>query len=491
MSLIGIDLGTTACKVVAFSDEGNILAEYRKEVPVHRPGPNMAEQDPLEWWNIVYEGLLKVTKGLAVPPEAIGVTGQRESPVFLNEKGEVVHNSILWMDRRGSEIVEKLREQVGDELIKRTGVPPDPTFSVAKIGWLVEKKPEVARKVARVLFPVDYIVWKLTGVAATVPSMAYRTMLYDFRKKSWIEEWVSLLRIPLEWLPDVKPELFRDITLKEELAKKLNTKRIPIINAGGDRAAEGVGASCLKNMDTHVAMGTAHTTAVVLDEPKTVITFPCGPHVIPDKYLLEAGMGPMGATFEWIHNLLNLDISEMNKLALESINTELPLFLPFAGGSRIRGISKPAGTFMFLSLSHNKRDIQLATSVGIACEHRAALELLAEYGLKIETLKAVGGNATSENWLNLFAAVTGKITKRMKNYKRTSSLGAAIIAGIAIDKWKNVEQASRDMCSEELSISPEVNPKVKNVLENFYEKYKKYVHVIGFDETSKVEFPRI
>ena len=186
----------TACKVVLFDTGGTVLSQANHEYPIMYPRPLWAEQDPEDWWRAAVQATQECM-GQAGPDArrriaAIGLSSQRETMAAVDQDGRPLGNAILWMDRRSTEQAEAVGQLFGEKAIhRRTGMLPDATFSLTKLMWLSQKQPELVQK-ARLFFqPKEFVGYRMTQVAATEPSLASRTMMFDLQEGTWIDELVE------------------------------------------------------------------------------------------------------------------------------------------------------------------------------------------------------------------------------------------------------------------------------------------------------------
>ncbi len=191
--LLGVDLGTSSCKVVLYQGDRMVAAEVAPIVTEY-PGPGLAEQDPGAWWDTVCTLVRRVTGSVAGDVAAIGVTAQSDSLVAVDADAEPVHPCILWMDGRGDDELQQLRAALGDERIREaTGLRPSLSFTAAKVAWLRTHEPDAFGRVRWISQPKDYLVMRMTGTAVTDPSSASRSMLFDRLTSTWWPEMSELV----------------------------------------------------------------------------------------------------------------------------------------------------------------------------------------------------------------------------------------------------------------------------------------------------------
>ncbi|MBS7657402.1 xylulokinase, partial [Candidatus Bathyarchaeota archaeon] len=306
---MGIDLGTSSCKTVIFNLDGKKVSEAQEEYPVYHPQPRWAEQKPQEWWNAALKTIQESLKKAHIQNGEIAglsVTSQREAIVPINKKGEELYNSIIWLDGRTISQAQKIRELLSEQkVLTITGVAIDPIYSASKILWLKENVSEIYEKATCFLCAKDYIVYKLTGEIATDYSMASRTMLFDVVKRKWSTEICSILGISIDKLPPVKEStsIIGEVSAKASRETHL-PKGLQVVNGGGDRPCECLGAGVIQPSSVNIGTGTGSVVEVPLSKPiiDTKGRIPCCCHVIPDTWEYEAIIATTGASLRWFRD---------------------------------------------------------------------------------------------------------------------------------------------------------------------------------------------
>ncbi|HLO99320.1 MAG TPA: FGGY family carbohydrate kinase, partial [Fimbriimonas sp.] len=199
--LLGIDVGTSGCKVVLIDEQGTLVKQANAEYPLLTPKPMWTEQDPAAWW----EGVQKCLAEIGEPhPDAIGVTGQMHGSVFLDKDGNVLRNALLWNDQRTVAECEEIERVVGRErLMELTCNPALTGFQLPKILWLRNHEPETFAKLDKVLLPKDYIRYKLTGDFVTEVSDASGTGALKVGARDWSADVLNALNLPQSLFPRV------------------------------------------------------------------------------------------------------------------------------------------------------------------------------------------------------------------------------------------------------------------------------------------------
>jgi xylulokinase len=488
--LVGVDLGTSACKTVIFNTEGKKVSETQQEYPVYHPQPKWAEQNPREWWNAAVETVKKSLKKAGIREDEIAglaVDSQREAVVPINKKGEELYNSIIWLDNRTVPQARRIHELMPQEkVLSETGVPINPIYSATKIMWLRDNVPEVYEKTACFLCAKDYIVYKLTGEAATDYSMASRTMLFNVTKKVWSNEICSTLGISVDKLPPVKESVavIGEVSVKASHETGLS-KGLQVVNGGGDRPCECLGAGVTQSGLVNTGTGTGSVFEVPLDKPAIDMQgrVPCCVHVIPDMWEYEVIIATTGATLRWFRDTFggeekaqaqrnNLDPYDLltEKAEKTSLGADGLFFYPYLAGIFLPKYDEKArGVFFGINLSHEKGHFVRAILEGVAFQYLETFTLLGELGVKVNELSMVGGETRSSLWNQIKADVCGRRI-RIPEVDDAAALGAALLAGTGVGQYSNLRKAAEETVKNKNVFTP--NPKNHRLYAEAYRNYR-------------------
>jgi xylulokinase len=495
--LIGVDLGTSACKTVIFSLGGKKISDAQREYPIYHPRPTWAEQKPTEWWRAAAESIRESLRKAGIKGDEIAglaVDSQREAVVPIGEDGRELYNSIIWLDGRTRPQVEKIREMISEgEVLSITGAGIDPVFSASKILWLKENKPEVFEKAWVFLCAKDYIVYKLTGQPATDYSMASRTLLFDIRKRRWSEKICSAIGIPAEKLPPLKEstDIIGEVS-HEASEETLLPRGLPVVNGGGDRPCECLGAGVTSEGQVNIGTGTGSAVEVPLAKPRVdeKARIPCCCHVIPETWVYEAIIATTGASLRWFRDQFGgeekAEAERTDKdpydLLVESAAAISPgsdglLFYPYLTGAFSPKFNeKVRGVFFGVSLSHTKAHFIRAILEGVAFQYLETFGILVDLGVKIERASMVGGETRSDVWNQIKADIIG-IEIRIPEVDDAAALGAALLAGTGTGEYSSLKRAAE----EAVSIRKVYRPRMET-RRLYLEAYKRYRGVYDFIE---------
>jgi xylulokinase len=482
--LLGIDSGTTACKSVLYTFDGEPVAAASAEHRIYHPRPLWAEQDPDDWWGSVVKTVKDVLKiADAEENDVIGVSvdSQREAVVSLSSQGRKLMNSIIWLDQRAIPQQEKIKKIMAlNEVLNITGVPIDFIFSAPKILWIKENMSSVYKKTRTLLCAKDYIVYKLTGEKVTDYSMASRTMLFDLKKRLWSERICEALGINMDLLPPVKGswEIAGEVTTD---AARLTGLRegTPVACGGGDRPCEALGAGVVREGMVNVGTGTGSVFEVPLSRPKIDVEggIDCCYHVVPDTWEYEILVNSTGASLSWFRDNFGFDevikakdrgMSPYQLFDEEASTIDIGadglLYYPYLWGARAPVFNPTAkGVFYGFSYGHGRAHFIRAMLEGVTYQYLGILEMLEDLGVSVSKVSMVGGEVKSSLW-NQVKADAVNLPIEIPHVTEAATLGSAIIAGLATKTYPDVDRAVKNV----VKVESVYNPRPR-----FHEKYKK------------------
>ena len=485
--LMGIDIGTSACKVAVFDRQGQVLASASGDYPVYYPREGWAEQDPEEWWSAVCGAVRQLLKKADVRPEEIagvGIDGQSWSAIAIDKDGKVLTNTPIWMDTRAQSICDRLNEDIGaDEIFRVAGNSLQPSYTTAKILWYKENLPEVYRKTHKILQSNSYIAFKLTGQISQDLSQGYGLHCFDMRTGQWDEEMCKKLGIPREFLPEIVPsdQIIGTVTKKAAEESGL-AEGTPVAAGGLDAACGTLGAGVIHAGETQEQGGQAGGMSICMEQyqadPRLILGF----HVIPGKWLLQGGTTGGGGVMRWFERefadyerlmkeqtgVSSLD--QLNEIA-EKVDPGCDglVFLPYMAGERSPIWDPHAkGVFYGLDFSKTKGHMVRACMEGVAFSLRHNLETAEKAGAEADILRAMGGSANSLLWTQIKSDITGK-AMAVPASDTATTLGAALLAGVGTGFYKDYEEAVSQTVKVTRTHQPD--PEKKAVYDKNYETY--------------------
>ena len=477
--LLGIDIGTSSCKVALFKPDGTVAASGGKDYPVSYPRKGWAEQDPRVWWKSVCSAVRSLIGESWIDPAeiaGIGVDGQSWSAIALDAKGEILCPTPIWTDTRSAEICRETAERLGEEkLFGLCGNPVQPGYAWPKILWYRRHRPEVFEKTEKILQSNSYIVYRMTGEITQDLSQGYGMACFDMRRGCWDDEACGQLGIPRGFLPELMHCHQVAGKLTREAADQTGlTEGIPVVAGGLDAACGTLGSGVVSSGQTQEQGGQAGGMSICIDEyaadPRLILGF----HVVPGRWLLQGGTTGGGGALKWLRETIcpELSFAQMSSLAESTpAGSGGVIFLPYMAGER-SPIWNPnaCGVFFGLNFGTTRGQMIRACMEGVAYALRHNLETAEAAGARAETLRAMGGSANSRIWTQIKADVTGRNIEVPASDTATT-LGAAILAGVGTGVWNSFEEAARQTVSVKTRYAPD--PAVKAVYDRGYETYRK------------------
>lgn len=449
MRLIGLDIGTSGCKAVVFDTQGTLLSSASREYAVDIPQPGWAEQDAEAVWQQALAALRQAVAAAGPGEEivALGLSVQGEAVMPVDAQGRALRPAILGMDTRTGEQNRWLAERLGAErLFERTGMPMHTMNTSPKLLWLKQHEPEIWRRAHRFLLYEDFLINKLTGEAVISQCLASRTQLYDLLDGRWSPEILEALELEPARLATVWPSGRAVGRMRPELAESLGLRPPPLVATGGhDQACGALGAGLIQPGLAMVSTGTAEVVEVALPSP--VLSpglrrgnLSCYAHVAPGLYLVMTLNHSGGLLLRWFRDTFcqaELEAARQTGkdaydllLANASPDPSPLLVLPHFAGSGTPWLDTASkGAILGLTFAATKTDLAKAILEGLTFELRVNLDILKESGVSIDELRAIGGGARSELWLQLKADITATRVVAPQ-VTEAAGLGAALLAGV-------------------------------------------------------------
>jgi len=443
MSLIlAIDQSTSATKAILFDGVGRVLDKTARDHRQIYPQSGWVEHDPDEIWANVLaavEELISRNSGCGGDLAALGIANQRETIlVWDRATGRPLHNAIVWQDRRGDFICQKLKAKGHEDLVRRkTGLKIDTYFSASKLAWLMTERPEIAagiREGGGVIGTMDsYLIHRLTAgeIFATDCTNASRTLLFDIRTLRWDEELCELFAVPFEALPEVRESASH---FGETTVSGILPKQVPIIGVIGDSQASLFAQGCHEPGAAKATFGTG--TSLLLNiggefklPPTGLVTALASVWQGRPTYAMEGLINFSAATIEWLKSQLNLirDASEVEALALAVVDNGGVYFVPaFSGLSAPCWAPAARGAIVGMTPFTRREHVVRAALEAIAYQIRDVLDMMrADSGIALQRLQADGG-ATCNAFLMQFTADITGVELHVADIAESSARGAAM-----------------------------------------------------------------
>lgn len=454
--VMALDQGTTSSRCILFNHAGDICGMAQREFEQIYPHPGWVEQNPREIWSSQYSVMAQVMAENGIDAKqikGIGITNQRETTIIWNRyTGEPVYNAIVWQCRRTAEMIDALKEEGFDQVIReKTGLIADAYFSASKIAWIldhVEGAREQAEKGDLLFGTVDtWLIWNLTGglVHVTDYTNASRTMLFDIHKLCWDEEIMAKFRIPRAMLPEVKPSS----CIYGYTDEKVLVGNVPIAGAAGDQQAALFGQGCFQPGDVKNTYGTGcfllmnTGTDPVMSGNGLLTTIAASTDPAKVEYALEGSIFVAGAANQWLRDGMRLveNTPETEKYASQVEDTDGVYIVPaFAGMGAPYWNQYARGTVVGLTRGCTREHFIRATLESIAYQAYDVIKAMEEdAGVRLNVLKVDGGASANNMLMQFQADINNTIVHRPKCIE-TTALGAAYLAGLAIGYWKSKDE---------------------------------------------------
>ena len=476
MLFIGIDLGTSAVKLLLVNDEGRILNTVTKEYPIYFPHTGWSEQRCEDWWNACTEGVPELVNGFdASDVVGIGVGGQMHGLVALDKDGNVVRPAILWNDGRTFEEVEYLNGVIGkSRLSEYTANIAFAGFTAPKILWMRKNEPENFAKTAKIMLPKDYINYKLTGVHCCDYSDASGMLLLDVRNKRWSKEMLDICGIDESKMPKLFESYEPVGTLTEKAAAALGLSRKVIVVAGaGDNAAAAVGTGTVGEGGCNISLGTSGT--IFISSGKFGVDPNNALHAFAHAdggYHLMGCMLSAASCNKWFCDdiLKNEDYAaEQESITEDELGENKVFFLPYLMGER-SPINDTNARAAFVGMSMDTRRCELVQAVleGVAFAIRDSFEVAKTLGIEIPVSKLCGGGSKSLLWRKIFANVLNIPLQTVKT-EQGPGYGAAMLAMVGAGRFASVQEAADALVEVDSVVYPEAK-----LAEKYDRQYKKF-----------------
>ncbi len=461
MLYIGVDLGTSAVKLLLVNERGDILGEVSKEYPVYYPQSGWSEQNPADWWTAVKSGIAELTADCDKSEIAgIGAGGQMHGLVVLDENDEVIRPAILWNDGRTQKQVDYLNGVIGkDVLSENTANIAFAGFTAPKILWMKENEPELFAKIKKIMLPKDYINYMLTGVHSCDYSDASGMLLLDVKNKCWSDKMLDICSVTKEQMPSLYESSDVIGTLKPDTANELGLgENVKVVAGAGDNAAAAIGTGTVGNGKCNISLGTSGTIFISssnfgVDPNNALHAFA---HADGCYHLMGCMLSAASCNKWFMEDILHDTDYKSNQAPItdEKLGRNNVFFLPYLMGERSPiNDTNARGTFLGMSMDTTRADMLQAVFEGVAFAIRDSFEVAKSLGIDIARSNICGGGAKSELWKKIMANVLGIPLDTVKT-EQGPGYGGAILAMVGCGEFESVA----DACNKLVEISDTVYP---------------------------------
>ncbi|MCI5880895.1 MAG: xylulokinase [Lachnospiraceae bacterium] len=477
MLFIGVDLGTSAVKLLLMDENGKIKKTVSREYPLYFPHPGWSEQKPEDWYKQSMDGLKELLKD-EKKEEVAGISfgGQMHGLVLLDENDEVIRPALLWNDGRTYEECDYLNNVIGkDKLSEYTANISFTGFTAPKILWVKNKEPENFARIKKIMLPKDYLAYRLSGVHCTDVSDASGMLLFDVKNRTWSKEMCEICSVKPEWLAKVYESYEVVGTLKKEVAEELGIPAAAKVIAGaGDNAAAAVGTGTVGDGRCNISLGTSGTIFISsrkfgVDKNNALHSFD---HADGTYHLMGCMLSAASCNKWWMDEILKTKEYAKEQEGIDKLGENHVFFLPYLMGERSPHNNPNArGTFTGITMDTTREDMTQAVLEGVAFALRDSLEVAKTLGIPITRTKICGGGAKSPLWCKMIANILNLKVDKIES-EEGPALGAAMLAAVGCGVYGSVEEIAEKMVKVVDTIEPD-----PSIAAKYDEKYAQFKQI--------------
>lgn len=474
MLYIGVDLGTSAVKLLLMDERGEIRKIVSKEYPLYFPHPGWSEQNPEDWFLQSVEGIKELTAECEKSKVAgISFGGQMHGLVALDGEDRVIRPAILWNDGRTGEETDYLNEVIGkDKLSEHTANIAFAGFTAPKILWMKKHEPENFAKIRKIMLPKDFLAYKLSGVFCTDVSDASGMLLLDVKNRCWSKEMLDICGISEKQLPKLYESFQAVGTLRPEIAEELGLSgQVKVIAGAGDNAAAAVGTGTVGDGMCNISLGTSGTVFISsksfgVDENNALHSFA---HADGNYHLMGCMLSAASCNKWWNEDILKTKDFAAEQAQITKLGENNVFYLPYLMGER-SPYNNPDARAMFIGMSMDttRADMTQAVLEGVAFALRDSLEVAKSLGIHIERTKICGGGAKSPLWKKMIANIMNLKVDAIES-EEGPALGGAMLAAVGCGEYPDVETIAEKLVKVVDTVEPE-----EELVAKYEEKYQKF-----------------
>ena len=475
---IGVDLGTSAVKLLLMDEQGQIKNVVSKEYPLEFPQPGWSQQNPEDWRKAIMEGIPELLTGFRGTDVAgIGCGGQMHGLVILDENDHVIRPAILWNDGRTAKQVDHLNNEIGKERLSQlTANIAFAGFTAPKILWVKENEPENFNKIAKIMLPKDYINYVLTGVHSCDYSDASGMLLLDVQHKRWSREMLDICGISENQMPKLFESYECIGTVKPEIATILGLgENVKVAAGAGDNAAAAVGTGVVGEGGCNISLGTSGTVFISsrsfgVDQNNALHAFA---HADGGYHLMGCMLSAASCN-KWLMDEIYQTSdygTEQAPITQDKLGENHVYFLPYLMGERSPiNDTNARGTFIGMTMDTTRADLTQAVLEGVAFAIRDSVEVARSLGITISSSKICGGGAKSPLWKQMIANILNAELECLES-EQGPGMGGAMLAMVACGEYASVQEVCDKFVHVASTVKPE--PELVEKYEKRYQQFKK------------------
>lgn len=477
MLYIGVDLGTSAVKLLLMDAEGHIQKIVSREYPIYFPNPGWSEQNPEDWFAQTMDGLKELLSECDKSQVAgISFGGQMHGLVILDKEDKVIRPALLWNDGRTWEECDYLNNVIGkDRLSEYTANISFTGFTAPKILWVKNKEPENFAKIEKIMLPKDYIAYKLSGVHCTDVSDASGMLIFDVKNRCWSKEMLKICGIREEQLAKVYESYEAVGTVLPGIAAELGIpETVKVVAGAGDNAAAAVGTGTVGDGMCNISLGTSGTIFISsekfgVDKNNALHAFA---HADGHYHLMGCMLSAASCNKWWMEEIIGTKDFAGEQENITKLGENHVFFLPYLMGERSPHNNPMArGTFIGMTMDTSRADMTQAVLEGVAFALRDSLEVARQLGIPITRTKICGGGAKSPLWRKIIANVLN-LKVDVIEAEEGPGMGGAMLAAVACGVYDSVEDAAAKIVRVVKTIEPE-----PELVEKYEDRYRKFAQI--------------
>ncbi len=475
MLYIGIDLGTSAVKLLLMDSQGNICNIVSREYPLYFPHPGWSEQNPKDWYEQTMEGIRELLKD-ADKNQVAGISfgGQMHGLVLLDEQDQVIRPAILWNDGRTTEECDYLNNVIGKEkLSEYTANISFTGFTAPKILWVKKNEPENFARIKKIMLPKDYIAYRLTGVHCTDVSDASGMLLFDVKNRCWSKEMCEICGVSEDQLATCYESYEKVGCVLPEVADELGLPHNVVVAAGaGDNAAAAVGTGTVGDNMCNISLGTSGTIFISsnhfgVDQNNALHSFA---HADGHYHLMGCMLSAASCNKWWMDEIIGTKDYAAEQAQISKLGENHVYFLPYLMGERSPHNDPNArGTFIGMTMDTSRADMTQAVLEGVTFALRDSLEVAKSLGIHLERTKICGGGAKSPLWKKMIANILNLKVDVIES-EEGPAMGGAMLAAVACGEYASVEEIAEKFVKVTGTVEPD--PELVAKYEDRYQKFR-------------------
>ena len=471
MTLLGIDLGTSGCKITAIDGTGAILADGFAEYATSRPHPGWAEQIPEDWCTAARNILVQMRQAGKIDfadIAAISLDGSTHNAVLLDGTMNVIRPTIMWTDQRSVAESAFLAEKHGEKIFRTAYQTPAPTWTLPQLLWLQRNEPEVLPRTAHVMFVKDYVRWRLTDRWCTDTIEAQGTLLFDMANTRWSDELCALAGIR----PPILPPLVAPTDVVGKVTADAATEfglpeGVPVVAGTSDSAVEDYAAGAIEPGSSILKLATAGNVNIMTSAPHPHPRTLTYSHVVPGMWYTVVATNTAALAQRWFRDHFCAgEVAESARsgrkvyaIMDEEAATSPPganglFFHPYLQGERAPYWDPDLrASFVGATMRHTRADFIRALLEGVVFSLRDCFRTIAEMALPVTEFRLIGGGAKSALWTQIAADVFGR--EIIVPQGCDASFGAALLAGVGVGTFPDEKSAVRTCLKENGPFRPD------------------------------------